>query len=189
MSPSDKRRIFGWKITGAISLTLLLGGLVSFGYSQSLAADVQSLEAAVPCTTQPAGSSCYLLRDVTITRVEVYTEKSGAETATVKFVDADIPHEVSVRPANHDSSALWAGEAAVAVLWRGRYTQLQVGGKTFVTSDNPVRDRNQSRLFAFCGIFIGLGLAASIPVDVRMYRARARAAFETRPVPPGGEQD
>lgn len=191
MSRSDKRRIFGWKLIGAISLILVLFGLVSFGYSQSLAGDVHALEAAAPCTTQPADSNCYQLRDVTITSVDVTTEKSGAETATVKFVDAENPHEVTVRAANHDSSLLRAGGFAVAILWRGRYTQLQVGGKTFVTSDNPVRPRNEFRLFAFCGIFIGLGLAATIPFDMWMYRRRSRAqtAVETRPVTPGGEQD
>jgi hypothetical protein len=37
----------------AVSLLGLLSGLVSYQYSQSLAADVDALEAAVPCTTHP----------------------------------------------------------------------------------------------------------------------------------------
>ena len=189
MSRSNSRRKVGWILTGVVALLALVFGLASLQYSQSLAADVDALQAAVPCTTHPGDSSCYQLRDVLITSIDVTYTKNGAEIDIVKFLDAGTAHEVSIRPGKLDSSVLRAEESAVAILWRGRYTQLQVAGTTFVTTDNPVGQRNQFRIFAFIGILISLVMAAAIPVDVRIYRIRsgARAAAEVSPGgPPSG---
>ena len=91
----------------------------------------------------------------------------------VNFLDDGGAHQVSIWPGKHDSP-LRTGESAVAILWRGRYTQLQVAGTTFVTSDNPVGERNQSRTMAWFGILLCLGFATVIPLQVRTYRRRWR---------------
>jgi hypothetical protein len=158
-------------IFAAVSLLTLIVALVSFQNSLSFAADVDALDAAVPCTSNP-GDSCYQLRDVSITSVDVTYSRYGAEIDNVKFLDAGGAHELSIRPGKRDSSVLRTGEPAVAVLWRGRYTQLQIAGTTFVTSDNPVGERNQFRIMAWFGILLCLGFAAVIPLQVRTYRRR-----------------
>jgi hypothetical protein len=155
----------------AISLLALVIGLVSYQHSLSFAADVDALDAAVPCTSNP-GDSCYQLRDVSITSVDVTYSRYGAEIDNVKFLDSGGAHEVSIQPGKRDSSVLRTGEPAVAILWRGRYTQLQVAGTTFVTSDNPVGERNQFRTMAWFGILLCLGFAAVIPLQVHTYRRR-----------------
>lgn len=166
---ADRRRSRNSVVACAVAS--LIGLLIALHYyqsSQSLAADVDALEAAVPCTTHPGDPNCYELRDVSITSVDVMYNRSS-ETDTVKFLDGGNPHEVSI-PLGRVSSVLRAGEPAVATLWRGRYTQLQVAGTTFVTTDNPVRQRNRLLIFAWFGLLIGLGFAFVIPVELRTYR-------------------
>jgi len=158
----------------AITLLMLIVALVSFQHSLKFAADVDSLDAAVQCTSNPGDSNCFQMRDVSITRVDVTQSRYGAEIDDVKFVDDGAAHELSIGPGKQDSSALRAGGSAVAVLWRGRYTQLQVAGTTFVTSDNPVGERNQFRTMAWFGILLCVGFAAVVPLQVRIYRRRWR---------------
>ena len=164
-------------IFSAISLVTLIVAVVSFQHSLSFAADVDVLDTAVECTSNPGDSNCYQMRDVSITSVDVTQSRYGAEIDDVKFVDDGVAHELSIRPGKQDSSALRAGGSAVAVLWRGRYTQLQVAGTTFVTSDNPVGERNQFRTMAWFGILLCLGVAAAIPLQVRIYRRRWKPAL------------
>jgi hypothetical protein len=159
-------------IFAAISLLALIAALVSFQNSLSLATNVDRLEAAVLCTSNPGESNCYQSREVSITGVDVTYSRYGREIDNVKFVDDGGAHEVTVWPGKQDSSVLRAGQSAVAILWRGRYTQLQVAATTFVTSDNPVGDRNQSRIMAWFGILFCVAFATVIPLQVRIYRGR-----------------
>jgi hypothetical protein len=154
-----------------VSVLALASALASYLYSLDLAAEVDTLDAAVSCATDSSPSNCYQDRDVTITSV-VITQNRYNQTATVTFLDAGNPHEVSIRPFNSNSSTLQTGESAATILWRGLYTQLQAGGATYVTTDNPVGQRNQYRVIAWLAILISLVMGAVIPVEVRLYRRR-----------------
>ena len=177
-------------IYSAGSLLALLVGLFSYLYSQSLASDVASFESAVSCTTNPGASNCYQLRNVSITSVDVTHNRQG-ETDRVKFLDAGSSFEVSIQPGNLDSSVLRTGAAAVATLWRGRYTNLEVAGTSFATADNPVGQRDEYRTIALIGIVIGLLTAGAIPLGVRGLRRLGgqRAAAELLPGQGGSDSD
>ena len=63
----------------AISLLALVVTLVSFQHSLSFAADVDALDAALQCTSDPGASNCYQVRDVSITSVDVNYSRYGAD--------------------------------------------------------------------------------------------------------------
>jgi hypothetical protein len=169
-------------VCASVSLIAVVGGLFSYIYSQTLAADVQALESAVPCATHPGNPNCYQHRDVSITKVDVNHNRSG-EIDTVKFLDAGVTHEVRIQPGNLDSSVLRTS-AAVATVWRGKYTNLKVGDTTFVTADNPVGQRDEFRAIALIGIVVGLVMGAGFPVAVLRHRSR-RAALAAGEIWPG----
>jgi hypothetical protein len=158
-------------VYASVSLITVVGGLFSYVYSQTFAADVQALESAVPCATHSGDPNCYQHRDVSITKVDVNHNRSG-EIDTVNFLDAGVTHEVRIQPGNLDSSVLRGGAPAAATLWRGRYTNLKIAGIAFVTADNPVGQRDEFRAIALTGIVGGLLMSTAIPVVVLRHRRR-----------------
>jgi hypothetical protein len=83
------------------------------------------------------------------------------EVNTVDFLDSGSPHEVRLGPGLQARSVLQSGASGVAILWHGRYTNLDVAGIDFVTDQNPVGQQGVWTLFAFIGIGFALILWAA----------------------------
>jgi len=128
------------------SAAVLLGAAFGVGaiiYSFSLDGEVQSFRSSHQCSATP-DSNCYQLRNVVITGVDISHGRSG-ETDTVQFTDSGTTHEVAIHPGGLDSSVLMTGAAVVATFWHGKYTNLDVAGVSFGTTDNPVSQRGEWR--------------------------------------------
>ena len=67
---------------------------------------------------------------------------------TVDFLDSGNPHEVRLGPGRRDTAVLQPGASGVAIMWRGRYTNLDVASIDFVTDQNPVGQQGLWTLFA-----------------------------------------
>ncbi len=129
------------------SAAVLLGAAFGFGaiiYSYSLDPEVQSFRSSHPCPTAP-DANCYQLRNVVITGVDI-SHGRGGETDTVHFTDSGTPQELAIHPGGLDSSVLRTGAEGVATFWHGKYTNLDVSGVSFGTTDNPVGQRGEWRL-------------------------------------------
>ena len=147
--PRPARRFTKVHLVG-YSAAVLLG--VAFGvgaiiYSFSLDGDLQSFRSSHRCAAAP-DANCYQLRDVVITGVDI-SHGRGGETDTVRFSDSGFSQEVAIHPGGLDSSVLRTGAEAVATVWRGKYTNLDVSGVSFATFDNPVGQRGEWRLIGF----------------------------------------
>src|SRR6266702_2611679 len=119
-------------IAGGFSLIF---GVIVLGYSLSLDSDARAFKSAAPCRPGIQDTNCYQQRAIGITGVG--TGRQG-EVNIVDFLDSGNPHEVSLGPALQDRSVLQSGASGVAILWHGRYTNLDVAGIDFVTDQNPV---------------------------------------------------
>ncbi len=128
------------------SAAVLLGAAFGVGaliYSFSLDGEVQSFRSSHQCSTTP-DTNCYQLRNVVITGVDISHGRSG-ETDTVQFSDSGAAEEVALHPGGLDSSVLKTGADGTATIWHGKYTNLDVSGVSFATSDNPVGQRGEWR--------------------------------------------
>jgi hypothetical protein len=148
-------------IAGGISLIF---GVIVLLYSISLDSAARDFKSAGPCQPGIHDTDCYQQRAIGITGVG--TGRQG-EVNTVDFLDSGNPHEVSLGPGLQDRSVLQSGESGVAILWHGRYTNLDVAGFDFVTDQNPVGQQGVWTLFALIGIGFALILwAASLAWNV-----------------------
>jgi hypothetical protein len=142
-------------IAGAVSLIF---GVIVLGYSLSLDSAARDFKSAGPCQPGIQDTDCYQQRAIGITGVG--TGRQG-EVNTVDFLDSGNPHEVSLGPGLQDRSVLQSGASGVAILWHGRYTNLDVAGIDFVTDQNPVGQQSLWTLFALIGIGFALILWAA----------------------------
>ena len=166
------------------SLLLVVVGVVCYFVSLGLDGTVHSLQTAAPCPAPAGDANCYELRPVTLTGVDVSQTRQG-EQDRVRFTDSGHAHQLTIQPGSLDSSVLRTGASGVAKLWEGRYTNLQVSGIDFVTTDNPVGQRDEFRFIALLGVVVGLVTSAGIPLGYRARRRREQAleaVFGAQPV-------
>lgn len=142
-------------IAGGVSLIF---GVIVLGFSLSLDSDARAFKSAAPCQPGIQDTNCYQQRAIGITGVG--TGRQG-KVNIVDFLDSGNPHEVSLGPGLRDTSVLQSGASGVAILWHGRYTNLDVAGIDFVTDQNPVGQQGMWRLFALIGIGFALILWAA----------------------------
>jgi hypothetical protein len=150
--------LIGTAVSAALLLLIGVGALV---VSLAQDGDVNSFKSASLCRPGASNTDCYEQRAISITSVDISQGRSG-ENDTVHFVDDGIAHQVSLHPGNRDSSVLRAGASGTAILWHGRYTNLEVAGVAFSTDENPVGQQWEARLLAFIGIGGGLLMLAGL---------------------------
>jgi hypothetical protein len=153
-------------IAGALCLIF---GVIALVYSLSLDSAARDFKSAAPCRPGIQNTDCYEQRAIGITGVG--TGRQG-EVNTVDFLDNGNPHEVRVRLGGQDQSVLRSGASGIAILWHGRYTNLDVAAIDFVTDENPVGQQGLWMLVAFIGIGFALIIwAASLASDVMNRRS------------------
>jgi hypothetical protein len=151
-----RRSLIGIAVSAALLLLIGVGALIA---SLAQDGDVSSFKSASLCRPGVSNTDCYEQRSISITGVDISQGRSG-ENDTVHFLDDGIAHQVSLHPGNRDSSVLRTGATGTAILWHGRYTNLEVAGIAFSTDENPVGQQGVARLVAFMGIGGGLLMLA-----------------------------
>ena len=152
-----KAHVIG-SVAGGIAVAAL--GAASLFYSHTLDDAAQSFRSAHLCTST-GDSNCYQQHEVVVTGVEISHGNQG-EIDTVHFTDAGSPQEVVIFPFGRDTSVLRTSADAIATLWRGKYTNLDVSGVSFATTDNPVGNQGQYRFLGFLGLGLGLLYAGGV---------------------------
>jgi hypothetical protein len=142
-------------IAGGVSLIF---GVIVLVYSISLDSTARDFKSAASCQPGLQDTNCYQQRAIGITGVGTGRQD---EVNTVDFLDSGNSHEVSLGPGRQDRSVLRSGASGIAILWHGRYTNLDVAGIDFVTDQNPVGQQGVWRLFAFIGFGFALILWAA----------------------------
>jgi hypothetical protein len=173
-------------LVGSAASAVLLGalGVGAIIYSLTLDAAASDFKSAHRCTTPSTDANCYALRNIAIVGVDVSQSRSG-ETDTVHFVDAGSSRQVALHPGNRDPSVLRTGAEGVATLWQGKYTNLDVGGESFATFDNPVGQQGEWRLIGLFAVGLALLNAVVIGVGIRQLRKLAAAGLIGSSAPRG----
>jgi hypothetical protein len=144
-------------------------GVILLVYSVSLESAARDFKSAAQCLPGIQATDCSEQRAIQITGVG--TGRSG-EVNTVDFIDDGSPHESHLGPGAKDTRVLQAGASGTAMLWHGKYTNLDVAGIDFVTDENPVAEQGLWMLFAVIGIGFALILwAASLAWNVMNRRS------------------
>lgn len=160
-------------IAGAVCLTF---GVIVLVHSLSLDSAARDFKSAAPCQPGIQNTDCYEQRAIGITGVG--TGRQG-EVNTVDFLDNGNPHEVSLGPGLRDSSVLQSGTSGTAILWHGRYTNIDVAGIDFVTDENPV---GQHGLWTLFGV-IGVGFALILWAASLVWHVMNRRSLMPAPTP------
>jgi hypothetical protein len=172
-----KRRMTDGVVLAIAGGACLIFGVIVLVYSLSLDSAARDFNSAAPCQPGIQDTNCYQQRAIGITGVG--TGRQG-EVNTVDFLDSGNPHEVSLGPGFRDTSVLQSGASGIAIVWHGRYTNLDVAGIDFVTDQNPVGQQGLWRLFAF----IGIGFAVILWAASWAWHVLNRRSLRSTPTDP-----
>lgn len=153
-------------------LGLIAAGLVLFGLSASLNADLVALQTARPCqTNETTAGGCYrwLTGRVTAIATRRQEDQFGAAWTEVS-ITLDVPNEGKTARVNGDSLPLQrprVGDGVDARLWREEITDIRFRGVTVSTSTHPVVQFLYLLYWAGVICLVGLALSLGYVVDRR----------------------